>query len=78
MQTSSDVPAGVYAVAAFHGEKLLGEVETNLLGVPRFGPPGFGDAASTMPAGPANFAITLRYPFRRAAPVIIVIKRSVL
>ena len=74
VQATFDIPPGVYAVTVFHDEKRLGKVETNLLGIPRsgvgasnnpvarFGPPGFRDAAFTMPAAPAGIVITLRYP----------------
>ena len=74
VQATFDIPPGVYAVTVFHDEKRLGKVETNLLGIPRngvgasnnpvarFGPPGFRDAAFTMPAAPASISIMLRYP----------------
>ncbi len=65
---------GTYAVTAFHDEKRLGRVETNMLGMPRsgvgatrdptarFGPPPFTDAAFTVTDRPGAVGLTIRYP----------------
>ncbi|MBK3735755.1 uncharacterized protein (DUF2141 family) [Azospirillum brasilense] len=68
-----DVPAGTYALRAYHDENGNGQLDRNLLGVPREGfgfgndapvllaPPGFRDAAVTVGEDDVETALTLRY-----------------
>ena len=68
-----DIPAGRYAVNAFHDENGNGDLDANVLGVPSegygfandppssFGPPTFEEAAVTVGAAPAMAAMTLSY-----------------
>ena len=68
-----DLPAGRYAVNAFHDENGNGDLDTNLLGIPTegyafandpaatFGPPPFGAAAVTVGDAPALATMTMKY-----------------
>ena len=68
-----DLPAGRYAVNAFHDENGNGELDTNVLGIPKegygfandppanFGPPSFEEAAVTVGDAPATAAMTISY-----------------
>ncbi|QED37925.1 DUF2141 domain-containing protein [Antarcticibacterium arcticum] len=61
--TFKDIPAGNYAISAFHDEDENGELSTNFLGIPkesygasnnapsRFGPPKWKDARFRVTAG---------------------------
>lgn len=67
-----DVPAGTWAVVAYQDENGNGELDTNILGIPkepygfsrdargRFGPPGFDDAAIEIGAAPTTATVRLR------------------
>jgi len=67
------VPAGVYAVQAYHDENDNGVLDRNFFGMPkegmgfsrdapmRFGPPDFADAAVTVPAAGRAVSLALRY-----------------
>lgn len=67
------VPPGAYAVNAFHDENGNGDLDTNLLGIPkegyafandppsRFGPPDFEEAAVTVGDAPAAATLTMSY-----------------
>ena len=66
------VPAGTWAIAAYHDENGNGRLDRNGLGIPvegggfsrnargKYGPPGF-DAAAIQVAGPTRAALTLQY-----------------
>ena len=68
-----DLPPGRYAVNAFHDENGNGDLDTNVLGVPKegygfandpattFGPPEFEEAAVTAGDAPATAAMTITY-----------------
>ena len=68
-----NVPAGTYAVAAFHAEQNEAQIETGAFGKPKqgygfsrnpsgsFGPPAFSDAAFEYGGGPQALAIRLQY-----------------
>ena len=68
-----DLPAGRYAVNAFHDENDNGDLDTNVLGIPKegygfandpsttFGPPDFDEAAVAVGEAPATAAMTLSY-----------------
>lgn len=68
-----DVPPGTYALRAYHDENGNGQLDRNLLGVPREGfgfgndapvilsPPNFRDAAVTVGENDVETALTLRY-----------------
>ena len=68
-----DLPAGRYAVNAFHDENGNGNLDTNVLGIPKegygfandpptnFGPPDFEEAAVTVGDPPATAAMTMSY-----------------
>ena len=68
-----DLPPGRYAVNAFHDENGNGDLDTNVLGIPRegygfandpptsFGPPEFEEAAVTVGDAPATAAMTITY-----------------
>lgn len=67
------VPAGTYAVQAFHDENDNGKLDRNFLGMPRegmgfsrdapmrFGPPDFAAAAVTLTAEGGALSFALRY-----------------
>ena len=69
----SDLPAGRYAVNAFHDENDNGELDTNLVGIPSegygfandpsatFGPPDFGEAAVTVGETSGVAVLTMSY-----------------
>ena len=69
----SDLPAGRYAVNAFHDENDNGELDTNLVGIPSegygfandpsttFGPPDFEDAAVTVGEASGVVVLTMSY-----------------
>ncbi|WP_114861345.1 DUF2141 domain-containing protein [Azospirillum brasilense] len=71
--TVPDVPPGIYALRAYHDENGNGQLDRNLLGVPREGfgfgndapvllaPPSFRDAAVTVGDDDVATALTLRY-----------------
>ncbi|MFL7904576.1 DUF2141 domain-containing protein [Azospirillum argentinense] len=71
--TVPDVPPGTYALRAYHDENGNGQLDRNLLGVPREGfgfgndasvllaPPSFRDAAVTVGEDGVETALTLRY-----------------
>ncbi|WP_063922681.1 DUF2141 domain-containing protein [Azospirillum argentinense] len=71
--TVPDVPPGTYALRAYHDENGNGQLDRNLLGVPREGfgfgndapvllaPPSFRDAAVTVGGDGVETALTLRY-----------------
>jgi uncharacterized protein (DUF2141 family) len=66
-------PPGRHAVACFHDEDGDGELDTNLLGIPRegvvvsrhakgrLGPPSFDDAAFTLASGSSNLSLRMSY-----------------
>ena len=66
------VPPGTWAVVAYQDENTNGELDTNLLGVPKepygfsrdarskFGPPGFEDAAIEVGEAPTTATIRVR------------------
>ncbi|WP_353859860.1 DUF2141 domain-containing protein [Azospirillum formosense] len=68
-----DVPPGTYALRAYHDENGNGQLDRNLLGVPREGfgfgndaavllaPPSFRDAAVTVGEDGVETVLTLRY-----------------
>ncbi|AWJ87649.1 hypothetical protein TSH58p_24390 (plasmid) [Azospirillum sp. TSH58] len=68
-----DVPPGTYALRAYHDENGNGQLDRNLLGVPREGfafgndapvllaPPSFRDAAVTVGEDGLETVLTLRY-----------------
>ena len=68
-----DLPAGRYAVNAFHDENGNGDLDANVLGIPKegygfandpptpFGPPDFAEAAVTVGDAPATAAMTMSY-----------------
>lgn len=68
-----DLPAGRYAVNAFHDENGNGDLDANVLGIPKegygfandpstsFGPPEFEEAAVTVGDAPATAAMTIGY-----------------
>lgn len=68
-----DLPAGRYAVRAFHDENGNEELDTNALGIPtegygfandppsQFGPPGFEEAAVTVSDARAKAVLTITY-----------------
>ena len=68
-----DLPPGRYAVNAFHDENGNGDLDANVLGIPKegygfandppatFGPPEFGEAAVTVGDAPATAAMTMSY-----------------
>ena len=68
-----DLPPGRYAVSAFHDENGNGDLDANVLGIPKegygfandpptpFGPPDFEAAAVTVGDAPATAAMTLAY-----------------
>jgi uncharacterized protein (DUF2141 family) len=67
-----NVPAGTYAVSIIHDENENGELDTNLIGIPKegfgfsnnvmgkFGPPSFKDASFIMPAT-RSLSVTAKY-----------------
>jgi uncharacterized protein (DUF2141 family) len=67
------VPAGLWAVEAFHDENGNGKLDRSLFGVPQegtafsrdvhggFGPPKFDDAAVKVGDQPQTLAVTMRY-----------------
>lgn len=67
------VPAGTYAVEAYHDENDNNVLDRTVLGVPkeglglsrdapiRFGPPSFGDAAVSVPEAGGAIRFALRY-----------------
>ena len=69
----SDLPAGRYAVNAFHDENDNGELDTNLVGIPSegygfandprvtFGPPDFDAAAVTVSESSGVAVLTMSY-----------------
>ncbi|WP_343068972.1 DUF2141 domain-containing protein [Azospirillum tabaci] len=71
--TAPDVPPGTYALRAYHDENGNGQLDRNILGVPREGfgfgndapvllsPPSFRDAAVTVGEDGVATALTLRY-----------------
>jgi uncharacterized protein (DUF2141 family) len=72
VRTELQLPLGEYAVSAFHDQDGNGELNTNLIGMPKepiaasnnalgkFGPPKFEDAKFTLGAEPAIQRIILR------------------
>ena len=68
-----DLPAGRYAVNAFHDENDNGDLDANVLGIPKegygfandpptsFGPPDFEEAAVTVGDAPAKAELTMTY-----------------
>ena len=68
-----DLPPGRYAVNAFHDANGNGDLDTNVLGIPKegygfandpptsFGPPEFEEAAVTVGDAPATAAMTIIY-----------------
>ncbi|MGJ9418298.1 DUF2141 domain-containing protein [Massilia sp. CMS3.1] len=66
------VPPGTWAVVAYQDENSNGELDTNLLGIPKeaygfsrdarskFGPPGFEDAAIEVGEAPTTATVNLR------------------
>ncbi len=68
-----DLPAGRYAVNAFHDENGNGDLDANFLGIPKegygfandppthFGPPDFEASAVTVGDTPATAAMTMTY-----------------
>ena len=66
------VPPGTWAVVAYQDENTNGELDTNLLGIPKepygfsrdarskFGPPGFDDAAIEVGEAPTTATVRLR------------------
>ena len=68
-----DLPAGRYAVNAFHDENGNGDLDANVLGIPKegygfandppatFGPPDFEEAAVTLGDAPVTAAMTMTY-----------------
>jgi uncharacterized protein (DUF2141 family) len=74
LYTFTDIPAGTYAVAAFHDENGDGKMDRNLIGLPKegfgfsrgakgkFGPPSFEDAAVEVKEGePTRTRVPLDY-----------------
>ena len=71
--TLAGLPAGAYAIAAYHDENGNGRLDANLLGVPTegygfsndargsFGPPGFDDARFTLGVDGATVTIKIAY-----------------
>ena len=69
----NSLPAGRYAVKAFHDENDNGELDTNLVGIPSegygfandpsttFGPPDFEEAAVTVGETSAIAVLTMSY-----------------
>ncbi|PZX17049.1 uncharacterized protein (DUF2141 family) [Palleronia aestuarii] len=69
----SDVPAGQYAIQAYHDENSNGRLDRNMLGRPmegmafsrdapmRFGPPRYADAVVTIPETGGTTTMTMRY-----------------
>jgi uncharacterized protein (DUF2141 family) len=67
------IPAGVYAVEAYHDENDNKQLDRNFIGMPkegmgfsrdapmRFGPPDFADAAVTVPANGGAVSFEMRY-----------------
>lgn len=67
------VTPGVHAVACFHDEDGDGELDTNLLGIPRegtvvsrhargrLGPPSFDEASFELPAGGSRITLRMSY-----------------
>ena len=70
--TVKDIPAGTWAVLAYQDENGNGELDRNLIGIPKepygfsrdarskFGPPGFEDAAIAVGEGQATANVRLR------------------
>lgn len=70
--TVKDVPAGTWAVLSYQDENDNGELDRNIVGIPkenygfsrdargRFGPPSFEDAAITVNGETASAAVKLR------------------
>ena len=70
--TVKDVPAGTWAVLSYQDENDNGELDRNIVGIPkenygfsrdargRFGPPSFEDAAFTVSGDTATAAVKLR------------------
>ena len=68
-----DVPAGRYAVNAFHDENDNGSLDSNVLGIPKegygfandpatnFGPPDFEEAAVSVGDAPVTAAMSMVY-----------------
>ncbi|MBQ0957969.1 DUF2141 domain-containing protein [Ideonella sp. 4Y11] len=67
----SNLPAGEYALLAFHDKDGDGKLARNLVGIPtepyafsgqpaKFGPPDYKDAAFALPAGGATINIKLK------------------
>ena len=68
-----DLPAGRYALTAFHDENGNGDLDANVLGIPKegsgfandptayFGPPSFEAAAVTVGDAPVTAAMTINY-----------------
>ena len=68
-----DLPAGRYAVNAFHDENGNGDLDANVLGIPTegygfandppttFGPPDFEEAAVTVGDAPVTAGMTITY-----------------
>ncbi len=66
------VPPGTWAVVAYQDENSNGELDTNMLGIPKepygfsrdarskFGPPGFDDAAIEVGEAPTTATVRLR------------------
>lgn len=71
--TVADVPAGQYAVQAFHDENGNGDIDRGMFGIPRegvgfsrdarigLGPPKWRDAVFTHAGRPASQRFSLRY-----------------
>jgi uncharacterized protein (DUF2141 family) len=69
----ANVPAGTWAVLAYHDENSNKKLDTNLIGMPtegygfsngakaRFGPPSFKDAAISVGEGTVPASVTLKY-----------------
>jgi uncharacterized protein (DUF2141 family) len=72
--TFEGLAPGVYAVSVLHDENGNGTMDTGIFGIPKegygasgnklpsFSPPKFDDAKLTVPAGPTEIDVTLRYP----------------
>jgi uncharacterized protein (DUF2141 family) len=70
----ADIPAGTYAIQAFHDENGDGKLNRNFIGIPEegigfsndapmhFGPPDFAAAAFTVGDAPRQLGFSLRYP----------------
>ena len=67
-----DLPAGKYALTAFHDENANGQLDKNLIGIPKEGygfsnskgaakPPAFSQAAFEFDGTTQSISITLRY-----------------